>query len=126
MRQAKQGLCAIGLLVLAAAGCTLPDALGLSYLQTSAPGQGRVVAASLESVSASTQATLRELGATAVVTQSGEDVRIAYTTRSGNHFALVLTRVRTAQGEQTRMRLEGETEGNEPTYLRVLAKFDSH
>lgn len=68
----------------------------------------RVVAGSIESVSASTQNSLRELGLSVVVTSQGEDVRIASSTPEGTHFAFVLTREKSAAGERTRVHLEWE------------------
>jgi hypothetical protein len=124
MARAKWVIGAVVVGVLAVAGCSTLDSLGLSFLQTSTPGHERVVSASLETVSENTQATLRQLGIVAVVTPEGDDVRISYKTSSGDKFSLVLIRVRTPKGEQTRIRIEGDKTGTEPTFLRIVGQFD--
>jgi hypothetical protein len=124
MPKASGGLCAAGVVLLVVAGCAIPESFGLNFFQTTAPGHDRVVAASLESVSESTQAGLRRLGMSVVATPQGEDLRIAARTAAGEQFVVVLTRVKTEQGERTRVRLEGGTGSHEQTVFQILARVD--
>src|SRR5438445_16481 len=108
--------CVGGVMLLILAGCADTDFLSFNFLQTGrVPGASgdRVVAGSLETVSQSTQAGLGELGITTVLTQEDQAVRLSCTTRAGVHFFLVLTRVKTDQGESTHIRLEwdGQPDG---------------
>ena len=47
------------------------------------------------------------------------------TTPSGDQFALVLMRVKTAKGEQTRVRLEGTTNNHEKILVNILAQAEN-
>ncbi len=120
MTRAVRMVCAAAVLS-AALGCASGEFFSLAYLQSTASGRDRVVAGSLESVSTSAQASLRQLGLTAVVTPEGEGLRIASTTRSGETFFLVLTREKSAQGEQTRVRIEWEGTPDDQTGFQVLS-----
>ena len=112
-----------GLIVLVfLAGCASADYFSLAFLESSATGRDRVVVGSLEAVSANTQATLKQLGLQAVATQDGEAVRIRSMTRNGQLFSLVLTSERTAQGEQTHIRLEWEGSPDHSTGAQILTE----
>jgi len=115
-------------MLLALAGCADTDVFSLNLFQAGAvPGANgdRVVAGSLESVSQSTQAGLRELGIAALATPEDQGVRILCTTRGGAHFFLVLTRVTNEQGESTRIRLQWDGKPDEQTGSQVLARLDA-
>jgi hypothetical protein len=115
-----------GVLLAGIVGCSTLDSLGLNLTQTSTPGQERVVVGSLESVAETTQGSLQQLGIATVLTHEGEDLRISYKTSTGDKFSLLLIRVRTPQGERTRIRIEGDkTGGNEPTFLRIVGQFEA-
>jgi hypothetical protein len=114
-------LVAVGVL----AGCRVPDYLRVNYLQTGGAGPGdRVVAGSLEAVAGSTEARLQQLGIQTLLTEEGDAIRIACTTRSGGRFFLVLTRVQTPEGERTRLRLELGSGLDVKTGLQVLADLE--
>src|SRR4051812_32594611 len=106
MGTAKRAHCASGIILLIVAGCAVPDYLGLNLLHTTSAGGDRLVVGSLESVSQSTQGSLRQLGLAVAATDEAGAVRLVCTTRSNQRFDLVLTRVQNDQGEQTRVRLE--------------------
>lgn len=126
MHRASLGVCAIGGLLLAVAGCANSDIAGLFLLQKQGPNGDRVVAGSLETVAQSTQTSLRQLGLAAELTPYGEQVYIHSATRDGIQFALVLSRQRSAQGaEQTRIRFEWLDHGDPAAGSQIMAKIDA-
>jgi hypothetical protein len=106
-------------------GCAGPDQFNLQFLQTSFLSGDHVVAASVESVSESTQAALGRLGMKVVVTPQGQDLRLKATTPAGDQFALVLMRVQTDQGERTRVRFEGTNSSHEKILLQIFAQAEN-
>src|SRR5439155_930433 len=109
MKRPIQAMWAGAWLLSLLAGCSALDLTGFFALQNGANGgQDRVIAGSLEGAVQSTKASLEFLGLSAVVRQDAEAVRIASQTLSGARFTLVLTREKGKNGEQTRVRLEGE------------------
>ncbi len=125
MFTASRGKCAVGVVLLVLMGCAGTDQFNLQFLQTSFMGGDRVVAASVESVSESTQAALGRLGMKVVVTPQGQDLRLKATTPAGDQFALVLMRVQTDQGERTRVRFEGTNSSHEKILLQIFAQAES-
>jgi hypothetical protein len=119
MRWAKGALCA-GVLALVAAGCETIDAFSLSYL-SSTPGRERVVAASVDNVAQSLEGVLKGQNLEAVVTRSGETVRIRSRTRDGKQFVAVLTR--TSEGK-TRVRIDWEGTGDDGMSYALLANLE--
>ena len=79
----------------------------------------------MESVSTSTQESLRTLGVNALVTQEGENVRIAWRTVNGSKLSFLLSRVRTEQGENTRIHLEMDKGADQKAGVQVLADLES-
>jgi hypothetical protein len=98
--------CAAALLLGTVSGCTL-DMTSLN-LFAAATDREQVVSGSLETVSASSQKALHDLGVFVNVTKEGEVVRIASCTKDGKRFTLALNRVKGANGERTRARIEWE------------------
>jgi hypothetical protein len=113
------------LLFLCVAGCAAQDFFGLDLLQSTGPNGERMVAGSLESVSQSTQGTLRQLGLSATVREVGGDIRIASQTLGGDRFELVLTAVKTDKGESTHVRVEWENAKDEKLHLQLLSQLDA-
>lgn len=122
MFRASRGQCVVGVVLLVLMGCAGTDQFNLQFLQTTFMGGDREVAASLESVSESTQAGLSRLGIKVVATPQGQDLRLKATTPSGDQFALVLTR---EPGERTRVRFEGTNSTHEKLLLQIFAKAES-
>jgi hypothetical protein len=127
----RRGICALCAALLLAAGCDLQgNFLVKSPLPCTSWGkpQGdRVVAASLDSVSQSTQDSLKALGIETTSSQQGDDVRISGMTRTGSKFAFVLHRVKTSTGETTRVRIEWEKSEDakaNPTVVNILADLE--
>jgi hypothetical protein len=125
MFRASRGYCVLGVVLLVLVGCAGTDQFNLQFLQTGLMSGDRVVAASLESVSDSTQANLARLGMKVVATPQGQDLRLKATTPSGDQFALVLTRVQTDQGERTRVRFEGTNSSHEKILLQIFAQAEN-
>jgi hypothetical protein len=124
MNRAFRRSCAAGVLFLVLGGCTLPEQFNLSWFQTATPGGDRVVAASLDSVSQSTQAGLRRLGFQAEAATQGDDVHIVAKTAAGDQLEFVLTRQKTDQGERTLVRLGKFNNSHDQTLFRLLADIE--
>jgi hypothetical protein len=124
MRMANRSMCAVGIILAALGGCTLPEQFGLSFLQTSGPAENRVVVASLETVARSTQSGLERLGMNVIATPQGEDLRLTARTSVGDQFNVVLTRVKNSAGEQTRVRIEGGNNSHHQSVFRILAELE--
>ena len=122
MPRTKGGFGAIGLALLLLGGCASTDLFSLSFLQSAAPNGDQVIYADLEAVSRSAQGALSGLGLTAVVNRKGESVNISSTTKGGAKFTLVLTREKSATGEQTRMHIDWENGKDEAFVFDLFAK----
>jgi hypothetical protein len=107
------------------AGCNSVNFAGLLSFQSDNSGRDRVVTASLDAVTQSTQSTLSQLGFTANVARSGETVKISSKTATGAKFAVVLTREKTKDGEQTRMHLEWEGASEDQTGFQILGQVEA-
>ena len=84
-----------------------------------------VVAGSANSVAASLEASLKHVGLSAVITEQGEDIRVASKTLKGDKFALVLTKVKNQQGESTRVRFEWENGPDEQIRTHVVTSLQA-
>jgi hypothetical protein len=112
-----------GMLVLAfCAGCDTIDA-NLSLFGDSKPaapkGPIREVAltGSVDAVAASTKLALEGVGLSAVVTNTGEAIRVTSASHKGQKFALVLTR---AADGKTHARIEWEGTPDDETGITIL------
>jgi hypothetical protein len=117
--------CVGGVMLLSLMGCAGQQFAGFGFFQGAGSGAGDyVVAGSADSVAASLQASLKRVGLSAVVTEQGEDIRVASKTLKGDKFALVLTKVKNSQGESTRVRFEWENGPDAQTQSHVLASLN--
>jgi hypothetical protein len=115
---------AAGLVCVLLAGCSLTD-FSLNAAAFLAPGNNdRVVAGSLETVAASTEDSLRQLGLFVARTQEGDAVRVTSTTKGGQHFSLVLTRQKSERGELTQVRFEWDDARDENLEMQILSQVD--
>lgn len=124
MLRANRKVCAVGAVLMALAGCVVPDQFRLDYLQTTLLNGDREVSASLESVSETTQSGLRRLGMTVEATPQDQAIRLAATTPTGDKFLVVLTRVKTGNGERTRVRVEGASGNHEKVLVQLFAQAE--
>jgi hypothetical protein len=124
MRKANWGTCVLGIALLVVGGCTIPDYFNLNFFQASNSSNDRVIFGSLESVSASTKDGLEKLGMSVKADKQGEDVRLAVRAKSGESFAVVLTRVQSDRGEQTRVRLESGTADHQQIVFNLLSQLE--
>jgi hypothetical protein len=126
MARVAGGVGAAGLVCLLLAGCNLTD-FNLNASAFLASGNNdRMVAGSVETVAASTEATLQQLGLFVARTQEGEAIRIKTTTRTGQHFSLVLTQQKSDRGELTRVRFEWDDARDENMEMQILSQVDVH
>jgi hypothetical protein len=114
----------MSILFLVGGGCTLPEQFSLNFFQSATPGRERVMSASLDSVSESTQAGLRRLGMQAEAIAQGDNIRIMAKTTTGDQLEFVLTREKTDQGERTRVRLEKWNNSYDQVLFRLLADLE--
>jgi hypothetical protein len=125
MTRANGVVCAAAVLLLGAAGCDSLHEFQFSAAALLSPAPGdRVVAGSLETVSASTQDALRGLGLMVTATREGEAVRLKAAGPAGQHFDLVLTRSTGEHGELTHVRFEWERDRDESMEMQILSQAE--
>jgi hypothetical protein len=117
--------CALALGWISLAGCSSFDIASMVALKSDSLGRERVVSGSLETVAKSTQSTLSQMGFAANMTRKGETIRISSKTAAGASFTMVLTSVKTDTGEQTRVRIEWDGNGDDNLGLQLLAQLQT-
>jgi hypothetical protein len=112
--------CAAGLLLGAVGGCTL-DATSLNVFVASNDSE-KVISGSLETVASSTEKKLVAMGAFVNKSQEGDTIRLTSCTpeTQGKRFDLLLTRVKGANGEQTRVRVQWKDEADVTFFLHLV------
>ena len=95
-------------------------------MQGGGDGQDRLVAGSLEAVAQSTHNTLTQLGFAASRTQKGDAIYITSKTVAGASFTLVLTRVKTPEGEKTKVHLQWDGAKDDQTGLHILGQVEAN
>jgi hypothetical protein len=125
MTRWKGFVCAGGLAFVLLAGCASMDLSGFFALQGQTAGHDRVIAGSLETVAQSTQNMLTQMGLAATINRKGEAIYISSKTAGGAKFTLVLTREKTKEGEQTRVRVEWDGASDEQTSLKLLGQIEA-
>ena len=120
MTRAMLALCAGSALALFVAGCANSFQL---FAQGDIPTGNEVVPGELNIVAASTQSKLARLGFNAVLTSEGEALHLTSTTKNGARFTLILTRERTAQGEQTRIKLKWNSGYDRDAVVQIFAEL---
>ncbi len=107
------------------AGCSnfQVDFASMTRLKSASLGRERVVSGSLESVASSTQSTLNQMGFVVNTSRKGDTIRVSSKTSSGAAFSLVLTRIKTEAGEQTKVQMEWEGASDDNLGLQILAQL---
>jgi hypothetical protein len=117
--------CALGAMLLALAGCALPEAFRLNFWGTaSGPvdyNGAQFVNGELEAVAESTQGVLRNFGIEAVTQPSSDRILIRCTTKKGTRFVLFLERFPTKDGMKTRVDLAWDGRPDDALRLQLLA-----
>jgi len=124
MPWARWRSCVGSVVLLSLMGCAGQQFAGI-FQATSSGGSDYVVAGSANSVAASLEASLKHVGLSAVITEQGEDIRVASKTLKGDKFALVLTKVKNQQGESTRVRFEWENGPDEQIRTHVVTSLQA-
>ncbi len=110
---------------MAAAGCdNLNTVSGYLTLQGESTAKDRVINAPIDQVSLKTQATLSSLGYVANLNRQGEEVRVSTKNSYGDKFVVILTSVKTKDGEQTRARIEWDGNRDDQTGFMILAQLE--
>ena len=124
MPWARWRSCVGSVVLLSLMGCVGQQFAGI-FQATGSGGSDYVVAGSANSVAASLEASLKHVGLSAVITEQGEDIRVASKTLKGDKFALVLTKVKNQQGESTRVRFEWENGPDEQIRTHVVTSLQA-
>jgi len=124
MPWARWRSCVGSVVLLSLMGCVGQQFAGI-FQATGSGGSDYVVAGSANSVAASLEASLKHVGLSAVITEQGEDIRVASKTLKGDNFALVLTKVKNQQGESTRVRFEWENGPDEQIRTHVVTSLQA-
>src|SRR5205823_10264286 len=93
MSWARWRSCVGSVVLLSLIGCAGQQFAGI-FQAAGSGGSDYVVAGSANSVATSLEASLKHVGLSAVITEQGEDIRVASKTLKGDKFALVLTKVK--------------------------------
>ena len=124
MSWARWRSCVGSVVLLSLMGCAGQQFAGI-FQAAGSGGSDYVVAGSANSVAASLEASLKHVGLSAVITEQGEDIRVASKTLKGDKFALVLTKVKNQQGESTRVRFEWENGPDEQIRTHVATSLQA-
>jgi hypothetical protein len=124
MPWARWRSCIGGVVLLSLMGCAGQQFAGF-FQAAGSGGSDYVVAGTADNVAASLQASLKRVGLSAVITEQGEDIRVASKTLKGDKFAMVLTRVKNPQGESTRVRFEWENGPDEQIRTHVVTSLQT-
>ncbi len=124
MSWARWRSCVGGVVLLSLMGCAGQQFAGI-FQAAGSSGSDYVVAGSANSVAASLEASLKHVGLSAVITEQGEDIRVASKTLKGDKFALVLTKVKNQQAESTRVRFEWENGPDEQIRTHVVTSLQA-
>jgi hypothetical protein len=116
--------CVGGIVLFCLVGCAGQQFMGV-FQAAGSGGSDYVVAGSASSVATSLEASLKRVGLSAVITEQGEDIRVASKTLKGDKFALVLTKVKNAQGESTRVKFEWENGPDEQIRTHVVTSLQA-
>jgi hypothetical protein len=118
-------ICAACLFFLHSAGCGNMDKVSAFFsLEGETTDKDRVINAPLEQVSVKTQSTLSSLGYVANVNKQGEEIRISSKESNGCKFTVILTAIKTKDGEQTKARFEWEGGRDNPTGFLILSRLE--
>jgi hypothetical protein len=103
-------------------GCASVLRIGNTDVQVAVNFDDKTIKNSIEQVAQKLERSLRNEGLEVTVTPQGETIRVASSSRSGQKFVLVLTRVQGPQGEQTRIRTEWDGPGGDRVlWLQLIA-----
>jgi hypothetical protein len=119
--------CALTGMLLGVTGCwTGGDGLAFLRFDAADKGRTRTVHASLTAVSANAQAALQGAGLFFSLKRDGDNViSLKGTTPSGRRFTLVLTGIKSPEGEQTQIRVEWEKDPDDAFWSEFLVNLFS-
>jgi hypothetical protein len=112
--------CAVGGLLLAVVGCTMPEMLGLTSRPDPTYNGAQFATGDLEVVAQSTQGVLERMGIEAVNKPTGDRILIHCTTKKGTKFVLFLERFPQQDGMKTRIDLAWEGKPDEALRLELM------
>lgn len=116
---------AVCILFLHNAGCENMDKVSAFFSLDSEPtGNDRVINAPVEQVRFKTQSALSSLGLVANESRQGEEIRISSKESNGCKFTIILTAVKTKDGEQTRAHIEWDGARDDRTGYLILSHLE--
>jgi hypothetical protein len=108
-------VCAAGILMTAAA-CSFKN----GFVQVDVKPNEQVVNSTLEQVAERIETEMRRLGLQIAVAPSADAIRITSTAKTGQRFAVLLSRVRLPQGEQTNIRVDWDQAPDAELWAQLL------
>jgi hypothetical protein len=114
----QTGLVCVGSLLVVVIGCAFR--LGNSTVQVDVKVNDEVVKDTVDSVAQRIENEMRRLGLLVAVSRDGDVVSLTSTTKAGQRFTVMLSRVRGAQGEQTSIHVDWEQASDRNLWLQLL------
>jgi hypothetical protein len=108
----------LGGIMAAFAGCAFQ--LGNSTVQVGVKVNEQAVNDSLEHVAQRLQAEMTRMGLQVAVAPDGDVVRLTSTTKSGQKFVVVLSRLRGSQGEQTNVHIDWDKGCDKDLWMQLI------
>jgi hypothetical protein len=107
-----------GALLIAAAGCSFR--LGNNLVQVGVKMDEQVVNDSMDKVAQRIENEMRRLGLQVATNQETNAVRLTSTTKAGQRFVVLLTRVQGPRGEQTNIHVDWDQASDRELWLQLL------
>jgi hypothetical protein len=100
------------------AGCSFQ--LGNSTVQVGVKVNEQAVNDTVEHVAQRLQAEMTRMGLQVAMTPDSDTVRLASTTKAGQKFVVVLSRLHGPQGEQTKVHIDWDTGSDRDLWLQLI------
>ena len=114
----RAGMVCAGTLVVAFAGCALQ--FGNTAVELGVKVNEQLVTDALDHVADRIQREMERLGLQVIVNHEVESVRLTSTTKGGQKFVVVLSRVQGRAGEQTRLHIDWDQGSDKALWLQLL------
>lgn len=117
---------AVCVLFLQNAGCENMDKVSAFFTVENEPSvSNRVINAPLDTVSVTAQTTMASLGYAVTVNKQADEIRLSTKNSLGYKFTVILTALKTKDGDQTRAHIDWEGGRDDQTGALILAKLQA-